>query len=96
MMATKVKALKNISNRPLELIFDDKSERISPMDIGKYHTDEEWANSLAKKQADEFIKRNEAKYIEKDSSAVSDSDFFIKPNRVEVEKKSTRKKEESK
>lgn len=67
----KLKALRNISNRPLELIFNGGAERILPKKTGKYHAESEWKGTLAEKQADEFVKRREAKYVEKNENEVS-------------------------
>lgn len=93
----KVKALRSICNRPLELIFDSGAERIPPMKTGKFHEESEWKGSFAEKQANEFISRNEAKYVEKDSAKVSESEMFAKAEvkeqqpQAEPEKKTTKK-----
>lgn len=86
----KVKALRSICNRPLELIFDSGAERIPPMQTGKFHTEDEWKGSFAEKQANEFISRNEAKYVARDSSKVGNADMFVEPE-PQVEAKSTKK-----
>lgn len=75
-----VKALRNISNRPLELCFDGSSERIAPGQTGKYHTKAEW-NSLAQKQADVFVGRHEARFVEKDEHKVAENELYIKPKK---------------
>lgn len=90
----KVKALRSICNRPLELIFDSGAERIPPMKTGKFHTEAEWNGSFAEKQANEFISRNEAKYVERDSSKVGNADMFVEPEWQEA--KPTTKKAETK
>lgn len=73
-------ALRNISNRPLELCFDGSSERIESGQTGKYHTKAEW-NSLAQKQADVFVSRHEARLVEKDERNVSENELYIKPTK---------------
>lgn len=57
------KALKNLSNRTIELTFKNVTERIPPRTIGKYHSDDEWADTFAQAQANEFISRREAKFV---------------------------------
>lgn len=89
----KMKALRSICNRPLELIFDSGAERIPPMKTGKFHTEAEWKGSFAEKQANEFVGRNEAKYVERDSSKVGEAEMFVKAEPQTEETKLTAKKE---
>lgn len=90
----KLKAIKNISNRPLELVFDNGTERIPPREVGKFHKEADWKGSLAEKQANEFIKRREAKFVEKSENEVQTGEVAEQPT-TEPEKqtqKATNKK----
>lgn len=64
-MTTMAKTYKvrNISNRPMELIFGESSERIDPHKTGVAHSEAEWKDSIAKQQAETFEQRHEAKII---------------------------------
>lgn len=91
----KLKAIKNISNRPLELVFDNGTERIPPRTVGKFHKETDWKGSLAEKQADEFVKRREAKFVEKNENEVQTSEVAEQPTTEQAEKqtqKATTKK----
>lgn len=79
-----VKALRNISNRPLELCFDGSAERIAPGQTGKFHTATEW-DSLAQKQADVFVNRHEARYVERDATKVAENELYLKPQEAKAE-----------
>ena len=72
----RLKALRNTTNRPLELVFGEQSERIASGKVGKFHTESDWKGSFAEKQADEFIKRHEAKYVYDDQDKVEKSQMF--------------------
>lgn len=66
----KLRAVKNTSNRTLELVFSEQNvERIDPRTTGKFHSESEWNGSFAEKQVETFVAHREAKVIEKDEVA---------------------------
>lgn len=71
-----VMALKNTTNRPLELVFGEQSERIPKGKLGKFHTESEWKGSFAEKQANEFVNRHEAKAVVKKMSDVTVDEMY--------------------
>lgn len=87
----KLKAIKNISNRPLELVFDNGAERIPPRTVGKFHKEADWKGSFAEKQADEFVKRREAKFVEKNENEVRTNEVVEQKSTTESVEKQTQK-----
>lgn len=69
-------ALRNTTNRPLELVFGEQSERIPKGKLGKFHTESEWKGSFAEKQVNEFVDRHEAKCVVKKMSEVSADEMY--------------------
>lgn len=66
----KLYKVKNISNRTIELVFGESSERIEPRKTGKPHSESEWNGSFAKEQAELFESRHEARIIVEDDRPI--------------------------
>lgn len=63
----KQKAIRNVSNRTLEFIFDENNvERICPRETGNFHSEDEISGSFAEQQIETFLKNDEIKIIEKE------------------------------
>lgn len=72
-MVKKTYKVRNISNRTIELIFGETSERIDPRKTGVEHSEDEWKDSIAKQQAETFEKRHEAKIIIGEAAPIGDN-----------------------
>jgi len=56
--------VKNLTNRTLELVFGETSERVEPRTTSRAFTEKEWKGSFAEQQAETFVARREVKIIE--------------------------------
>lgn len=56
--------VKNLTNRTLELVFGETSERVEPRTTSRAFTEAEWKGSFAEQQAETFVARREVKVIE--------------------------------
>lgn len=61
-----LKAVRNVSNRPLSFVFDDGTVNVLPGQISEHYPESKWDGSLADKQLHKYVKDREAKILTKE------------------------------